>query len=196
MDMYANSKLGRTEKVFLKIKEKRKTWRWETANTSYEGIRWLKWVDKRAVQFSSNFHDPSALSEVERRQKDGSLKTIACPQMAKDYNGYVECVDKSDQMKSFYEITRKSKKSWHRLLWHFINITLVNSFIIFKLLNPNKDLKLKDFRLSIVDELIEINCQKKRGRPCTNRPSIPATKKVKTLESIRMSVQKHLPGVY
>ena len=39
--------------------------------TSYERIRWLKWIDKKPVQFLSNFHDPSALSEVERRQKDG-----------------------------------------------------------------------------------------------------------------------------
>ena len=132
--------------------------------TSYEGIRWLKWVDKRPVQFLLNFDDPTALSEVEREQKDGSLKTIACPQMAKDYNGYVGCVEKSDQMKSFYEITRKRKR-WHRLLWHFIDVTLVNAFIIFKLLNPNKDLKLKDFSLSDVDELIGINCQKKRGSP-------------------------------
>ena len=106
------------------------------------------------------------------------------------------CVDKSDQMKSFYEITRKSKKWWHRLLWHLIDVTLANSFIIFKLLNPNKDLELKDFRLSDVDELIGINCQKKLERPFTNIPSIPATKKVKTPESIRTSVQKHLPGVY
>ena len=63
-------------------------------------------------------------------------------------------------------------------------------------LAKNKDLKLKDFLLSVVDELIGINCQKKRGRPCTNIPSIPATNKVKTPESIRTSVQKHLPGVY
>ena len=99
-------------------------------------------------------------------------------------------------MKSFYEITRKSKKWLHHLLWHVIDVTLVNSFIIFKLLNPNKDIKLKDFRLSVVDELIGINCQKKRGRPCINIPTIPATKKVEIPESIRTSVQKHLPGVY
>ena len=105
------------------------------------------------------------------------------------------CVDKSDLMKSFYEITRKSKKWWHCLLWHFIDVTLVNSFIIFKLLNPNKDFKLKDFRLSVVDELIGINCRKKQARPCINIPSIPVTKEVKIPESIRTSVQKTLPGV-
>ena len=73
---------------------------------------------------------------------------------------------------------------------------MVNSFIIFKLLNPSKGLKLEDFRLSVVDELIGMNCQKKRGRPCTSIPSIPATKTVKTPESIRTSVQKHFSGVY
>ena len=83
--------------------------------------------------------------------------------MAKDYNGYMGCVDKSDQLKSSYEITRKSKKWWHRLLWRFIDVTFVNSFIIFNLLNPNKDFKLKNFRLSVLDELIGINCQRKRG---------------------------------
>ncbi|XP_058789674.1 piggyBac transposable element-derived protein 3-like [Phymastichus coffea] len=77
---------------------------------SNEGIRYLKWLDKKPVHFLSNFHDPSDLSEVERRQKDGSLKTIACPQIAKDYNAHMGFVDKSDQMKSFYEITRKSRK--------------------------------------------------------------------------------------
>ena len=91
-------------------KEKDMKMRDSEYRTSYERIRWLKWVDKKPVQFLSNFHDPYALSEVKRRQKDGSLKTIACPQMAKDYNGYMGCVDKSDQMKSFYEITRKSRK--------------------------------------------------------------------------------------
>ena len=40
--------------------------------TPYDGsydFRWLKWVDGKPVQFLSNFHDPSALSEVEKRQK-------------------------------------------------------------------------------------------------------------------------------
>ncbi|XP_058792081.1 piggyBac transposable element-derived protein 4-like [Phymastichus coffea] len=164
--------------------------------TSNDGIRYLKWVDKKPIHFLSNFHDPSDLSEVERRQKDGSLKTIACPQMSKDYNAHMGCLDKSDQMKSFYEITRKSRKWWHCLLWHFIDVTLVNSFIIFKLLNPDKDLKSKEFRLLVVDELIGLNCQKKRGRPYSNNPKTPASKKIKTPESIRTSGQKHLPGVY
>ena len=37
--------------------------------TSYGGIRWLKWVDEKPFQFLSNFHDPSALSEVERTKR-------------------------------------------------------------------------------------------------------------------------------
>lgn len=78
--------------------------------SSYKGVRWLKWIDKKSVHFLSNFHDPSVISQVNRRQKDGSLKVITCPQMAKDYNSYMGCVDKADMLKSLYEINRKSKK--------------------------------------------------------------------------------------
>lgn len=78
--------------------------------TSYKGVRWLKWHDKKPVHFLSNYYDPSVISQVNRRQKDGSLKEVTCPQMAKDYNSHMGCVDKAYMLKSFYEISRKSKK--------------------------------------------------------------------------------------
>ena len=64
------------------------------------------------------------------------------------------CVDKADMLKSYYEINRKSKKWWQRIFWHFVDITLVNSFIIYLQLFLEKNMKLKDFRLSVVDSLI------------------------------------------
>ena len=42
--------------------------------TSGTGIRWIKWMDKKSVQFLSNYHDPNKETIVQRRQKDGSLK--------------------------------------------------------------------------------------------------------------------------
>lgn len=47
--------------------------------TSNTGLRWIKWMDKKAVYFLSNYHDPSEATVVHRRQKDGSLLPIACP---------------------------------------------------------------------------------------------------------------------
>jgi len=102
--------------------------------TSYQGVRWLKWIDKKPINFLSNHHDSSIVSVVNRRQKDGSLKEVTCPQMAKDYNHSMGYVDKADMLKSCYQISQKSKKWWHRIFWHFVDVTLVNAFIIYKLI--------------------------------------------------------------
>lgn len=42
----------------------------KTTNT---GLSWVKWMDKKPVYFLSNYHDPSEVTVVNRRQKDGSL---------------------------------------------------------------------------------------------------------------------------
>ncbi|XP_018377831.1 PREDICTED: uncharacterized protein LOC108770657 [Trachymyrmex cornetzi] len=97
--------------------------------SSYNGVSWLKWIDKKPVHFLSNFHDASKISQANRRQKDGSLKEVTCPQICVDYNAFMGCVDKADMLKSYYEINRKSKKWWQRIFWHFVDVTLVNSFI-------------------------------------------------------------------
>ena len=85
------------------------------SRTSYKGITWIKWKDNRSVQFLSNFHDPSVITTVGRRQENGTMINYNCLQATKDYNCYMGAVDKADQLKSTYEISRKSMKWWHRL---------------------------------------------------------------------------------
>ena len=64
-------------------------------------------------------------------------------------------------------IDRKSRKWWHRLLWHFIDITTINAFVLFKLStipDANK-MMLKDFRCRIVTGLVgSYLCKGERGR--------------------------------
>lgn len=141
--------------------------------TSNEGVRWVKWMDKKPVQFLSNFHDPSVLLSVNRRQKDGSILPVTCPEMVKSYNNHMGCVDKADMMKSFYELRRKSKKWWHRIFWHFMDVTVVNSFIIFRLQFPNSSLSLKEYRLIVVDQLVGMP---KRFKDGEDQPHLLPTK--------------------
>ncbi|XP_018360156.1 PREDICTED: piggyBac transposable element-derived protein 2-like [Trachymyrmex cornetzi] len=68
------------------------------------GLRWIKWKDNNAVSFLSNFHDPSELRTVNRRQKDGSLLAVTCPTIVSDYNKHMGYVDKADMLKSTYQI--------------------------------------------------------------------------------------------
>ena len=134
------------------------------------------------------------ISEVNRRQKDGTLKVVACPKMAKDYNSHMGFVDKADMLKSFYEISRKSKKWWHRIFWHFVDVTVVNSFIVYKQLFPDKKVSLTNFRLSVADHLIEVPILfKQRGRPSLKPLLI--RQKPKVPDVARTGKVAHLPGI-
>lgn len=161
--------------------------------TSCTGVVWLKWADKKIVQFLSNNHDPSTLSKCTRKQKDGSLKELSCPIMVKDYNKYMGCVDKADMLKSCYEISRKSKKWWHRIFWHFVDVTLVNSFIIYNLLSKNNSLLLKNFRLAVADYLLQISKLPKKGRPFAKTPM--NSFKPQVTNEVKTSQVSHLPVV-
>ncbi|KAJ8965522.1 hypothetical protein NQ314_004071 [Rhamnusium bicolor] len=79
------------------------------------------------------------------RSEDGEKVTIRCPLMVKDYNSSMGYVDKADQLKSTYEISRKSKKWWHRIIWHFVDVAVVNSFTIFTERSGVKTIDLKTF---------------------------------------------------
>ena len=129
-------------------KMKRGDYEYKTSNT---GIRWIKWMDKKSVLFLSNYHDPCETTMVKRRQKDGSLLNITSPVMCSDYNKYMGYVDKSDHLVSTYKIDRKSKKWWHRIFWHFVDVTIINSFIIYNKVGSKPQLTSKEFRLRLVE---------------------------------------------
>jgi len=78
-------------------------------------------------------------------------------------------VDNADRLLSMYKIDCKSKKWWLRLFWHFIDLTVVNSFIIYDKKDNEKSLTLKKFRLSFVNELVghKIPTPKERKRQST-----------------------------
>lgn len=62
-------------------------------------------------------------------------------------------VDKADMLKSIYEIDRKSKKWWHRIFFHFLDICVVNSYIIYKT-RGGAHITLKEFRGAVIEGLI------------------------------------------
>lgn len=139
---------------------------------THDNISFTKWVDKRIVTIASNYHDPSLGGTVDRKKRNGEIENISCPQVIKDYNKSMGFVDKADMIKSTYEINRKSKKWWHRIMWHFVDVAIVNSFIIYKKRLPNVEyVDLKSFRLSVVCGLVGASKDiPKRGRPSGEKP--------------------------
>ena len=64
-------------------------------------------------------------------------------------------VDLSNQLLKCYEIIRKSKKWWKTLFLHFIDVAIVNSYIIYKSIGRELDHKM--FRVNLVKSLVMIS---------------------------------------
>lgn len=117
------------------------------------GISCVKWMETKAVTFVSNFHNPAKEVPISRKNKDGSTTVVSGPSVASSYRAHMGGVDKADMLKSLYEIDRKSHKWWHRILFHFCDVTIVNAQIIYKKITDEK-ITLKEFKRRIIAGLI------------------------------------------
>ena len=138
---------------------------------SDQNIIYYKWKDNRCVHFLSNYHGSETVN-VKRKEKNGTQIDISGPAVVIDYNSHMGGVDKADMLRSLYDRDRKSKKWWHRLLFAFMEITLVNSYVIYsEVCGKTPFLQYK--RMVAQGLLTKAKtCSKKRGRPKTeNSPS-------------------------
>ncbi|KAG5892595.1 hypothetical protein JTB14_036728 [Gonioctena quinquepunctata] len=93
-------------------------------------------------------------------------------------------VDKADMLKTTYEFDSRSRKWCHRTMWHFVDVTIGNSFIIYSERCPGNSLSLNHFRLSVVPGLVAAGMEtSRRGTPsketAVNRfkPNVPMEKR-------------------
>jgi len=136
---------------------------WFTSNT---GLAVIKWKDKRSVHILSNYHNPEEYTEVKRKEKEGNISQVPCPQAIVDYNSNMNYVDIFDQLMSSYKINRRSRKWWHRIFFYFVDASVVNAYCIYKLMNLPK-ISAKDFRRSIINGLVSETVVNKK-RPSTS----------------------------
>lgn len=168
----------------------------------------LKWRDKRSVFILSNYHDPKNVGKVIRKERNGESVEVSCPEAVKDYNSNMNFVDKFDQLKSCYEIDRKSHKWWHRILFHFLDCCIVNAFLVYKELQSNsrpdlEALTLKDFSRSVYQGLLAPAFVNRRRHhsvesPCSSGVSSPRPVQIKrhkpaVPEEIRLECNQHQP---
>ncbi|XP_050410991.1 piggyBac transposable element-derived protein 4-like [Patella vulgata] len=90
------------------------------------------WKDKRIVNFMSTADSPLSTVEVQRKQKDGTVKTVKCPVTIKEYNSNMAGVDRSDQLRMEYPTYRMSKKWWLYLFYFLFDLSISNAFVLYK----------------------------------------------------------------
>ncbi|CAL9687430.1 unnamed protein product [Knipowitschia caucasica] len=127
-------------------------------------IRWIrdgellfvKWKDTREVTLCSTIHTVFSGDTVSRRQRqEGTWSTVCVPIPAaiKDYNRHMDGVDLSDALIGYYSVLHKTRKWYRTLFFHFLDIAIVNSFLLFNTTHPDNKLSQLQFREEIIYQL-------------------------------------------
>ena len=97
-------------------------------------IVYSAWKDTKGIVVLSTKHPGYSESTVKRSGKDSSghheKRDIPIPSPIYYYNQHMGGVDRSDQLIQYYNVLRQTRKYWKTLFFHFIDIAVVNSYIL------------------------------------------------------------------
>ena len=97
-------------------------------------------------------------------------RTALKPKVVDEYNMSMNGVDKADQFTVYYSFIRKSRKWWRKLFFWVFEVTVVNSYILYKI-NIQSPLSHLHYRRSVVDSLASRHLSTAPPRPRPGRPS-------------------------
>ncbi|XP_022827512.1 piggyBac transposable element-derived protein 3-like [Spodoptera litura] len=148
------------DRATIKFKTDVQMTRGESQQFVCEPTTIVKWKDNKSVLLASNCTGSSATTLVKRWDK--AMKRyvdVTAPNIVRNYNQHMVGVDVLDQQMEYYRTFIKTKKWTLKLLTHFFDLALVNSWRLYRIdCNSNnyarKDTKpLLDFRLNVADAL-------------------------------------------
>ena len=110
-----------------------------------------KYMDNKLILIVSNFLNSSnTLNRYRWDKKTMRFTKMKYPEVIKIYSHLMKGVDIGNQLISYYELRHKTYKWWKRILFHLIDISIVNSFIIYKKITDDKTITQKNYRLEII----------------------------------------------
>lgn len=169
-------------------------------------LTYVRWFDNRIVHLLSSFAKPNPVHLVERFDKKAKRKIeINCPDIVKQYNQSMGGVDKADFLISLYRTPVKSKKYYMKLIFHMLDMLMVNSWLLYKRdvnalkLKRKEILSLSEFKMKAAFALMKEGKVPKRGRPSNENPP-PLKKKCfartsQPEESVRFDNVAHYPRI-
>jgi hypothetical protein len=145
----------------------------------------LKWHDRREVHMISTMHDDSMVPTEKINRATG--QPFIKPQCVVDYNKNMGTVDKADMMLSSLSCMRKSLKWYKKVGFHIIDLFLLNSSILYKVITGKK-ISLAEFQLNVIRQLIETYGS--ASRPSTSQTTRVANNPKRILKT---ELLRHLP---
>lgn len=141
--------------------------------TSSDNMTVVRWMDTKEVHMLSSYAGAEPEDEAKRwdRKKKEIIGVSRPFAVTIYYNKYMGGVDLIDRMIAHYPHGFKNKKWYLRLFFHFVNMSLVNSWLCYR--EKVGNMPLLTFKAAVATTLIQIgtSLQNKRGRPsCEEGP--------------------------
>lgn len=170
------------------------------------GVVLVNWLDNKPVTLASNYVGIGDQDNVKRWNKNTKSRIeVKRPQIVKEYNTSMGGVDKADALISLYRTKIRSKKWTLRMIFHAVDMALINSWTEYRkdsqlLGRPAKNtLDLLHFRMEIGEVLIkqgnEIS-RRKVGRPSKDDVPVQPSRKtteVRPLADVQFDNVNHMP---
>jgi len=180
----------------LKLQRGESKWR-TLKNTGY-----VLWRDTRNVHVLSTAFKPNESVTVQRTQKDGSRCDVLFPMPIKQYTQRMGGVDRFDQKRTCFSVSRRSFKWWPRILYFMIDSAIVNAYIRYNSVHPDDRVNKFEFRSTLLRQLIgQFSSRSRRSsleggcyvrRRAHRNSSVSISKKPGVPDDIRLqSVGKH-----
>lgn len=133
----------------------------------------VKWMDTRSVTLLSSCCGTEPVDTTKRYdKKQKKYVEVERPACVRFYNNHKGGVDLNDFLISLYRIRMKTKKWSVKVIFHFTDLALVNSWLNYKEdtkeagYTKSQVLHLLDFRMQVAEALIRGSEERKRrGRP-------------------------------
>uniref|UniRef100_W5N8P6 Si:dkey-19f4.2 n=1 Tax=Lepisosteus oculatus TaxID=7918 RepID=W5N8P6_LEPOC len=155
----------RTKQNTLPKKAERGSLRWIRSGE----LLFTKWMDTRVVTMCSTIHKAYSGETVQRKVKkpDGSsqVQAIPIPDTVKDYSRHMGGVGLSDALIQYYILAHKTRKWYKKLFFHFIDIAVVNSFLLHKELAESQSFQAlthKKFREELCKQLGSVGVEEQQ----------------------------------
>lgn len=193
---------------FLGAKEIRKKSRGhcEEVKSRDEKVIMVRWYDNKFVHLTSNFIGTGTLQTVRRWDKTSkSFMSIDQPEIVALYNNNMGGVDLIDQLMSYYRIFLKSKKWTLRVIFHFVDLAVVSSWVEYKKhcklnnIHANKIMDLLNFRIFLARSLIEastipaVRRGRKSNEPELSQPIKRNRSEIRPIDELKYDLVNHMP---
>lgn len=133
------------------------------ANVGGVDVSTTVWKDNKIVTLASTFAGQNPVGDVRRYdRKKSEYTTIRRPHIVSEYNQHMGGVDLIDSIMGTYKIRLRSKRWQVRIFYHYLDLTMSNSWLLYKRVCKYKNLPVKgiissaNFRLEVGETLCKM----------------------------------------